>query len=480
MFFISYCGFIELFYDFTMNTDTPILLLEINEISWRILRRYLDQKKSPHLNAFFDEAKQYTSLTVDEGELSPWVVWPSIHRGMPNTKHKVFNLGQDPSTFQGTPIWDEFLKRGKNIGVFGSMQSWPPKNPGTNGFYVADTFAHDSNCYPAYLKPLVEFNLKQVAKNNREVTGGPLAGALSFEFLGAVLKAKIRFRTLFALAKQLVREKFEPRITARRRIFQTVLFWDIFRALYNAKNPPAFSTFFTNHAAGVMHRYWNEIFPEDFPKELRKEDNYHLQTMDFAMQVLDDMMADVAEWRKENPQLTIIFATGMGQDTVIRDKHNGFELTVHEPKKFMSVLGLKESEYKPLLAMAPQTAFEIDDDDLRKKTKELIVGLKMPSGARLFSLQEEGKSLSLTILYENKADCLAKKIRLPDGKECSFFQAGIKAWETDAGTAYHIPEGVFALVGPGAETFAKTQKEPNIPADKIKEKIMAMGGLAAN
>src|SRR5688500_16209122 len=127
---------------------TPLLLLEINEIPWRLIDRHLSDPALSHLGRFFSRAAQYTSVAVDTGELSPWVTWPTLHRGMSNQQHGIKNLGQDPSTFRGKPIWEEIREQGGTIGICGSMQSWPPIDPGPGGFYMPDTFAHDSRCIP--------------------------------------------------------------------------------------------------------------------------------------------------------------------------------------------------------------------------------------------------------------------------------------------------------------------------------------------
>jgi hypothetical protein len=143
----------------------PVLLLEMNEIPWRLLDRALGDPRWPHLQAFFASAQTYTTVTPDEGELSPWVTWPSFHRGIPNTEHGIANLGQDVATYRGVPLWQEYRARDLSVGVCGSMQSWPPLEPGPGGFYIPDTFAHDERCVPSYLEPLQRFNLSLVRKN---------------------------------------------------------------------------------------------------------------------------------------------------------------------------------------------------------------------------------------------------------------------------------------------------------------------------
>ena len=131
---------------------TEILLLEINEIPWKVINKYRKNKNYKYIKSFFDKSSNYTTYCVDKvGMLDPWVIWPTIHRGINYKEHNIKNLGQDISTFKGETIWDVFLNKGNNIGIFGSLQSWPPKFPGKNGFYVPDTFAQDENCIPKSL-----------------------------------------------------------------------------------------------------------------------------------------------------------------------------------------------------------------------------------------------------------------------------------------------------------------------------------------
>ena len=47
--------------------------------------------------------------------LDPWLIWPTVHRGMNYKKHNIKNLGQDPNTFKGNPIWKEYRQKGFNI-----------------------------------------------------------------------------------------------------------------------------------------------------------------------------------------------------------------------------------------------------------------------------------------------------------------------------------------------------------------------------
>src|SRR5256885_1700986 len=107
----------------TQSHPRPVLLLEMNEIPWRIVDHFRNNERFPNLRAFFQSSATYTTTCKDVGELSPWVTWPSLHRGMDNTQHGIKNLGQDPATFRGKPVWEEYRERGHSIGICGSMQS---------------------------------------------------------------------------------------------------------------------------------------------------------------------------------------------------------------------------------------------------------------------------------------------------------------------------------------------------------------------
>ena len=454
----------------------PLLLLEINEIPWRVVDLYLKHPVGPNLGRFFSDAQTWTTVAVDTGELSPWVTWPSLHRGLTNTEHGVLNLGQDPATFRGTPIWEEYRRAGHSIGVCGSMQSWPPQNPGPGGFYIPDTFAHDERCIPSHVEPFQKFNLNQVRKNGRVVnTGSTLEGA--WELLRSLPSLGIRPKTALSVARQLISERFDKSLAAKRPIFQTVLLWDVFKSLFDAAHPPAFSTFFTNHVAGVMHRYWNHVFPEDFGETPASKPMVHKATMDFAMLCTDKILGDAVEFQEANPDLIVVFATSMGQAAVHRDDHPGYEASIPDLPKLMRVMGVETGEYKPLLAMVPQVAVGVADAPRRKLLKERLEKSHTVSGVKLFTVQEIGQSLSITIKTPGKADADAGLFHAADSLEpCKWEQGGIAMVPVDPGTAYHIPEGVFAMRESGKTgSDARTK----IPADEVKGLLMESAGMRA-
>lgn len=452
---------------------TPILLLEINEIPWRLLDRYLGRPEFPHLNQFFERSSHFTTVAVDIGELSPWVTWPTFHRGMNNEKHGIKNLGQDPSTFKGKPVWQEIRERGGSIGICGSMQSWPPLDPGEGGFFVPDTFAHDERCYPAYLNPLQSFNLSQVRSNARVVSGSLPRATDVLRIAASSLKSGITLRTGARIAGQLLRERVDKSFTARRPIFQTILFWDVFRKHFTARRPPQLSTFFTNHVAGVMHRYWKDVFPEDFPEQSGNNGASHEWLMQFALGVLDNMLRDVLDWAGSNPDLVVVFASSMGQNAVHRGSHEGVELVVEDLALLMAQTGISRSEYLPLLAMAPQVAVEIHDETLRARTRSVLEAAYCADHRHFIRVQTIGPSLSITVATPLLKDMMGDGFHIA-GKQVKWTEAGIRKQDIEPGTGYHIPEGSLAVFSGRLRGTAPMQARPKVNADCIKDWLLAI------
>jgi len=454
----------------------PVLLLEINEIPWRFMDRMLTEQKFPNLRRFFEGAATFTTVSRDTGELSPWVTWPSLHRGITNTEHGISYLGQEVSTFGGIPIWEEYRKKGLSVGVCGSLQSWPPKDPGPGGFFVPDTFAHDEQCIPAYLEPLQRFNLALVRQNGRVVESKipPLKELL--QLLPTLRHVRFGSRTLTRVATQLVQERFKPTYLARRTTFQTMLFWDLFKGLYQANQPPAFATFFTNHIAGLMHRYWNQIFPEDFGNP-PGQGYLHTETFDFAVQVLDEMLEDVFGVLNQCPDLIVVFATSMGQAAIHRN-HEGIELSLPDVSQLMHQFGVSSSEFQPLLAMVPQVAVRVAHDARRSTLLKQLQGATTLSKAPMFDVNEVGTTLSITVRTPSRADIAHGRFYRHDagfeGSMVAWSEAGITTHEVDAGTAYHIPEGVMAVYGRGIPADAR---RTTMAATDVKSYLMDLGGL---
>jgi hypothetical protein len=226
--------------------------------------------------------------------------------------------------------------------------------------------------------------------------------------------------------------------------------------------------------AGVMHRYWSHLYPEDFGAKPQDRPRLHKKTMDFAMRYVDGILADVLAFQDTNPDLIVVFATSMGQAAVHRDTHEGFEAAVSDLLRLFEILGIQPGSWKPLLAMVPQVAVDLTDSAKRRELKIKLEGCRSLSGASLFSVKEIGNSLSITIRTPRVADIQSGGFHGPTGRRHSWQDAGISMNAVEAGTGYHIPEGVMAI-----RTNAPDPRDKRtfIRADAVKALLMELAGL---
>ncbi len=451
----------------------PVLLLEINEVPWRLIDLFKADARYCALDRFFRESSTFTNVAVDRGELSPWITWPTFHRGMTKEAHNVRHLGQDPTSFRGTPIWEEFRNRGHSIGVFGSLQSWPPIAPGTGGFYLPDTFAPDSSCIPEILESLQRFNLQQTASNGRVVNHNLEFSRATVSLIKHLPWLGIRPSTIAAAGTQIVAERFDKTRISRRPIFQGIVFWDVFRKLFDCNRPPAFTTFFTNHVAGVMHRFWRDVFPEDFPEDSAARQRRYMGTMELAIKVIDRILSNVIDYCKRNPDLMVVFASSMGQSAIHRNHHEGVEAALTDVPKLIRRLGFDPNSCRQLLAMVPQVALEIHDARLRNDFVQSLAACKSVSSASLFKVDMIGNSLSISLIAPRRRDLEAGFFG-PGESRSSWDEAGISIYNIDAGTGYHVPEGAMAVYGTGIPADDSRQV---LPDDRAKDFLMQLAGL---
>lgn len=449
----------------------PVLLLEINEVPLRIWKKYGADPRYPSIARLLKEGIITETVLADEGELSPWCTWPTFHRGLLKKEHGIYNLGQDPSTYRGTPIWEEFRAKGLPVGIFGSLQSWPPKDAGEGGFHVPDTFASDARCFPAHIEPVQAFNLSQVRSNARVMSEKAVERPPAIGLIIAMLRSGVRLGTLCRIALQLIGEKIVPSLRERRVTFQALLFWDIFRAHFDPRKPPSFTTFFTNHIASVQHRFWNHIFPGDFPVSRRPREGEHAATMDFAMSALEGIISEALSWRDQNPQLLLLVANCMGQAAVIRESHEGFELLLRSPLRLLGLLGIGENA-KQNLAMMPQVALEFSDVETAQKVKLALATVTTVSGKSLLSGDLRGATLSITTPTPKAIEISSGEI-LVGNKRCTLEDAGFFRAEVEAGTAYHVPEGMLIAHG----IISGTPVPETLPTHQVKALILSWAGL---
>lgn len=420
----------------------------MNEVPKKLFDFYADAKPNSSFGILKARSNLYTTSTADLGHLSPWVTWPTLHRGVSNVEHKISDLGEDLSRRDEAlpPIWKILASQGVSVGVFGSLHSYNlANNLEDYKFFVPDTFAAGPECFPEDLNAFQKFNLSMVMKNGKNVTS-KIAMHEAAEFLLKAPYLGLRGATMLRLAKQVMEEKLNPDRLVRRRTSQAEIAFDFYYKQLQ-KTKPDVSFFFTNHVASSMHRYWPTIFPKDY--EEGKFDASWLKQWSMeiphAVRVADQQLSLLINFAKNNGYRLVVLSS-MGQGAVDDAEAIHSQILITDLKALMAYLGFSADEWEPKLAMAPQVVASVDTDGLEARLKVLD------------EIRVNGETLNYKIMenvgVQFDIHCFNQEaVNAIDGNGDTINPADlglsvVHLQDAAAAYAYHIPEGILLEYDP--------------------------------
>jgi hypothetical protein len=456
----------------TLFPKKKLVVYELNEVPERILRHYVATHPRSNLAKILDGGTYANTVTQDSGILSPWSTWPTLHRGVINEKHTIVDFGQSLVDIdeEYPPVWRLLADAGVSTGVFGSLHSYPlPANAEQYAFYVPDTFAEGPETFPESLETFQGFNLAMVDTSNRNVDSGlPVAKAAEFmtraPFLG------LRAGTLLRIARQLVAEQLEPLRRVRRRTSQTELAFDFFLKQLKTTRP-AFTSFFTNHVASSMHRYWPGTFPDDYVVKQLPEGwtDKFCSEIDYTMGVADQQVGELMKFCRQNPEHALVLLSSMGQAAVDSDEVVLSQLYIQDKDRFFRTLGLEPGDWQPQRAMLPRYVVRVSDKvagEFRSKLAKISV-----NGEPIIYAEHEDNVFMLKFGHTNlDEDSLEVSM---DGVAIDWRAAGLEntAIEDATGSyAYHIPEGILLIWDPTEQRAQNVEQA--IPTHSIAPALL--------
>ena len=108
-----------------------VVVYELNEVPRRLFDLYADAFPSSAFAQLRERSSLFETITADVGSLSPWITWPTMHRGVSNVDHEISDLGQSLTKVNAEfpNVYNILAQSGVKVGVFGSLQSYPlPEN----------------------------------------------------------------------------------------------------------------------------------------------------------------------------------------------------------------------------------------------------------------------------------------------------------------------------------------------------------------
>ncbi len=419
-----------------------LVIYELNEIPKKVLENYITKNPKSNLAKICKKQGYAETVTFDLGELHPWSSWPTFHRGVNSEIHKIKFLNQDIKNAEKfPPIWKTLHDKGFSIGIFGSLQSYPPLKGENVKFYLPDTFAPYPDTYPIYLEDFQNFNLALTMRNKahaRAIEYGDIR-----RFLGLILSGMFTLKTLYKLFKHVFLELINKKYKTRRSLLQPVLGFDIYYKLLK-KHKPQFSTFFSNHVAGVMHRYWKDTFPEDFKKNKNNKNNrdsFNENSLNLALEIADSQIGFLLDFQN-NRKGKFWLVSALGQEAIDWGEYIP-EITIDSEINLIEKIGLDKSNYKFVPAMHPDINIECISKLSLNILRECLGSLTDIENKKLFTERYEPVNNTINFtLNSSRALIETKKVKFKN-LIYSLNDLGLCIVKRDVGTAYHSPNGIF-------------------------------------
>ena len=446
-----------------------LIIYELNELPRKLLEYYVDLKPNSNLNKLKTIGKDLNTFTTDKGELHPWTTWPTFYRGVDNSKHKITSLNQDINCEEKyPPVWKILLQNDVSIGIFGSLQSYPPLTNEKVKFYLPDTFAPDCKAFPKQLETFQKFNLKVVANNSGQVRS--IRRVEIKYFYDCIVSSSIRLKSIIKIIIQIIMERLNNQFKSRRCLMQPNLSYDIFfRNLKKYK--PNFSTFFTNHLAGMMHYYWLDVFPKDFENPYRKPCQFNKNSLIKALDIADEQIGLLMNFAQEN-SYELWVASSMGQEAIERKQFQ--RLFLRDFQKTIKFCKLNKKLYKQLPSMYPDINIESKTERDLDKLIEKFQQIKYPTNNEsIFKIRYRKNAKKVNLIFQPTS--VKSYFLIYKDYKVKLKDLGLEFGIDNQGTGYHSPNGVLLSHGKKSQEIFKDYK--NIDTKNIHLMILDLFGI---
>jgi hypothetical protein len=435
-----------------MNSASPVLCLEFNELTPSLMDRFINQGLLPNFQRLKEQSLVAVSDAEAEGEwLNPWVQWVTIHSGLPAEEHGVFHLS-NAYQLKTPAIWDLMSEEGFRVWICGSMNAWYREN--LNGFVLPDAWSQQVSPYPRgefdAFYTFVQKNVQEYAASRVPVTKTDC-----LRFLGFLARHGLKTRTAAAVVKQLAKERTGNHRWRRASLLDAMQY-DLFE-WYFRKHRPDFSTLFFNSTAHYQHKFWRNMEPDAFQiRPTAAEQRAYQDAILFGYRQMDRIVGRVLRMA---PHATILLLSGLGQQPYTNMEASGGKrvFRLHGKPVLTEKLGIPgEFSYEPI--MADQFFLRFADRDQAVRGAEHLAAFELWNGQEAFTAEVRGT--------EVLAQCRCRLLPSPDavvtdsrsGRSVPFSEVFYRVDCIKSG--FHHPDGIFWLRLPSRMHHVLEEKVP--------------------
>lgn len=356
-----------------------IFFLQLNEINFDYIDKYIELGYLPTFKKFFEEHGYVETTSETEHHLAnPWIQWPTVHTGMSYNEHKVFRLG-DIIKYDHEMIYEVLEKHGVSVGAIAPFNA---QNTTQNSkFFVPD---------PWTKTPFTGSNdLRRIYNALCQITNDYAKKKIALQsyidlILGAVVNAKytslpkyIKETLAYAKGKTWFRAAICDRLLIDSFISQC------------RKHTPEFATVFLNGGAHLQHHY---LFSSKVYEGDRQNPDWHVsQNEDPLLDILtlyDEALNESLKLANNFDNGRVIVATGLHQDPHERETYY-YRLDAHET--FLKRVGIQyENTYN---LMTEDFVLSFANEQLALEAEQKILRIQTFDTKEIFYVETADKAI---------------------------------------------------------------------------------------
>ncbi len=426
---------------------SKLLLLELNELNFEYIERYIAQGKLPAFKKLLDShGLQYTTSEEVYENIEPWIQWITAHTGLSYDEHGVFRLG-DIVNYDLPQIWEDLEGRGLRVGAVSPMNARQRmRDP---AFFLPDPWTETDIVAPRGVRRFYNAVAQMVNQNAGGRGGRNLLIDLA---LGSAYCAQPEnYMTYLGYA---MRARSKP---WNRALVLDLLLSDLF-VKFVRKHDVDFASLFLNSAAHIQHHY---MFSSSVYDGKVKNPEWYVRggydPLYDIYQLYDRILASII---RQFPDRRIMIATGLHQ---IPYPEESFYWRLSDHKAFLREIGV------PFVSVAPRMSrdflVECEGPEQALAAAQRLAAVSDLDRLPIFEIDNRGSSLFVTLSYryEIKSDMrylVGNEERIGLGEAVSF--VAIK-------NGHH--DGIGYFVDTGAERISPSA---SFPLKELPDRIRAV------
>lgn len=433
------------------RTRASVILIEFNELTPKLIDKFMANGHLPNFKRFFEESSAYVTDAQEEGDkLNPWVQWVTVHSSLSAAEHGITKLSEGHK-LRTKAIWDILSEAGLRVFVCGSMNARYDKP--LNGCLLPDPWSTGLSPFPeGELAPYYKFVRFAVQEHTNQAAS---PSKLDFvRFVTYMATHGLSLDTVRLILRQLWTEKTTGKFRWRRAVVLDRLQWDVFRSYYRRLKPD-FSTFFLNSTAHFQHAYWRDMEPELFSVQPMGGDrSEYRDAILYGYRNMDDLLGRIM--RLAGPDATLMFCTGLSQQPYLKHESAGGRhyYRLRNPEVLSKRLGIEgTSTYHPV--MAEQFCLRFETPEEAARAQRALDRYRVGERKAFFCQLRDGDLM----VQCNQTGSLPPETLITGGEEpLPFFEIFYEVGELKSG--YHHPDGLLWVRGPGRQHRVYEEKVP--------------------